>query len=64
MIITIISIITIFFISLFLAINSAKSELSVPEEVKKIKIKKRRKLFGVILFLKEKIIHYSSSDES
>ena len=64
MIFTVISIITIFLISLFLAVNAVKSELSVPEEVKKIKIKKRKKLFGVILFLKEKIIHYSSSELS
>ena len=64
MIFTIINVIIIFFVSLILAIYAAKSELSVPEEVKKIKIKKRKKLFGVILFLKEKIIHYSSSDVS
>lgn len=64
MMFTVLSIIIILIISLILAVNAAKSELSVPEEVKKIKIKKRKKLFGVILFLKEKIIHYSSSEVS
>lgn len=56
-----ISIITIFFISLIAAIRSAEKELSIPHEVRNIKIKKSREGFsGVILFLKEKIIHYSS----
>lgn len=64
MIFTLISVIIILLISLLLAIGSARGELSVPEEVKKIKIRKRKKLSGVILFLKEKIIHYSSSDFS
>lgn len=57
------SIITIFSISFFLALKSAKDELSCPPEVRKIKIRKKRKkrgLSGVILFLKKKIVHYSS----
>lgn len=55
------SVVTIFFTSLFLAVYGLKKEWSVPEEVKKIKInKKRRGLSGVILFLKEKIVHYTS----
>jgi len=56
-----ISIIIIFIISLVMAIRSAEHELSVPKEVKNIKIKKSEGLSGVILFLKKKIIHYSSS---
>lgn len=56
-----ISIIIIFIISLIMAIRSAEHELSVPKEVRSIKIKKPEGLSGVILFLKKKIIHYSSS---
>ncbi len=54
------SIIVIFIISLILAIRAADKELSVPHEVRNIKIKKKQGVSGVILFLKEKIIHYSS----
>jgi len=52
----------IFIISLFWAIKDANRELGIPEEVKKIKIAKREQnsIRGVILFLKKKIIHYSS----
>jgi hypothetical protein len=56
-----ISIIIIFIISLVMAIRSVEHELSVPKEVKNIKIRKNEGLSGVILFLKKKIIHYSSS---
>lgn len=48
-------------ISLFLAIVAVQAEFSVPDEVKKLKIKRKKKISGVILFLKKKIIHYSSS---
>ncbi|OGF98936.1 hypothetical protein A3D78_04810 [Candidatus Gottesmanbacteria bacterium RIFCSPHIGHO2_02_FULL_39_14] len=50
----------ILIISLLLAISESRRELSVPKQIAKIKIKKQKKLSGVILFLKEKIIHYSS----
>ncbi|MCJ7740383.1 hypothetical protein MUP32_03640 [Candidatus Microgenomates bacterium] len=52
----------IFIVSLFWAIKDADRELGIPEEVKKIKIVKRdqNSFRGVILFLKKKIIHYSS----
>lgn len=50
----------ILILSFILAISSVKKELSVPEEIKKIRITKRKKLMGVILFLKDKIVHYSS----
>jgi len=62
--ITVVAIAIILIISLLLALRSANTELAVPEEVKGLKIKRRKKLTGVILFLKEKIIHYSSSDSS
>ncbi len=58
----ILSIIILLIVSFFLAIRSVNRELSVPEEVKNIKIVRKIKGFsGVILFLKEKIVHYSSS---
>lgn len=47
-------------ISLILAIRSVNHELSVPSEIKKIKIRKVNPTSGVILFLKRKIVHYSS----
>ncbi|OGG02996.1 hypothetical protein A2W14_04450 [Candidatus Gottesmanbacteria bacterium RBG_16_37_8] len=50
----------ILIISFLLAVIESKKELNVPKRVLKIKIKKERKLSGVILFLKEKVIHYSS----
>ncbi|OGG06081.1 hypothetical protein A3D05_04245 [Candidatus Gottesmanbacteria bacterium RIFCSPHIGHO2_02_FULL_40_24] len=56
----IIILILMFIVSFLLAIKEAKSELSIPEEIKKIKIRRKKPLSGVILFLKEKIIHYSS----
>lgn len=54
----------LFIISLFLAIRASTHELSVPIEVKKIKISRKIGISGVILFLKEKIVHYSSSNSS
>lgn len=52
----------IFLVSFILAVRSAQNELEIPAQVKKIKIKKKKGLSGVILFLQKKIIHYSSSD--
>lgn len=57
-----ISLFTIFIVSLALAIKSSRKELSVPHEIAHLKIKRKKKLSGVILFLKEKIIHYSSGE--
>lgn len=63
--IDILSIVTIFLVSLFLAIKASKKELAIPDEVKNIKISRNEgKLSGVIIFLKEKIIHYSSRSSS
>ncbi len=59
--IILISGIVIFLISLLLAVRSVRKELSVPEEVKKIKIPRTPKWFGTIILLKDKIVHYSSS---
>lgn len=51
----------LFIISFILAVRAVGHELTAPDVVKKIKIKRRKKgLSGVILFLKEKIVHYSS----
>lgn len=50
----------ILIISFILALKAVREELSVPHEVKKIKIKKSKEWYGAILFLKKKIIHYSS----
>jgi hypothetical protein len=58
--IIIVPIIIILIISFIWALNSVNKEMSVPDEVKNIKIPKARKISGVILFLKEKIVHYSS----
>ncbi len=55
-----IGLIVIFFISLILAILSVKKEMSVPDEVKSIKIRNRNVLGGVILFFKRKVVHYSA----
>ena len=56
-----VSISVIFIVSLVLAIKSASEEFKPPKEVTKIKIRKAKRLSGVILFLKKKIIHYSSN---
>ncbi len=58
--IILISALVIIIISFLMAIRSADHELSVPKEVSKLKIGKKKNMNGVILFLKEKIIHYSS----
>lgn len=62
--ITILSIIFIFIISVILAIIESKKELAIPEEVENLKIKRRNSLSGVILFLKDKIVHYSTHSSS
>lgn len=62
--IIVISAVAIFMISLMLAVRSVKNELSVPEEVKKIKIPQNKKWFGAIILLKDKIVHYSSLSKS
>jgi hypothetical protein len=62
--IILISAIVIIIISFIMAVRSADHELSVPKEVSKIQIKKKNNMNGVILFLKEKIIHYSSDSSS
>lgn len=61
-----ISLIIIFIFSLILAIRSAKHELSIPKEVLALKKKQTNIFGGVILFLRDKIQHYSSdsSDSS
>lgn len=51
----------ILLISFIWALQSVNNELSVPEEVRSLKIKRKKKISGVILFLKKKIIHYVSS---
>lgn len=48
-------------ISFIWAVIEASRELSVPESVRKVRIRKKKKLSGVILFLKEKVIHYKNS---
>ncbi|KKS96674.1 MAG: hypothetical protein UV73_C0009G0025 [Candidatus Gottesmanbacteria bacterium GW2011_GWA2_43_14] len=50
----------IFFISLVMALRAVRHELTVPESVKKIRIRRKKGFSGAILFLKEKIVHYSS----
>ena len=50
-------------VSFFWALKEVNKELSIPEKVKKIKIRKKKGLSGTILFLKEKIIHYSSESD-
>lgn len=53
-------VIIILIISTILALKDVKSELSVPSAVANLKIKKKKGLSGVIIFLKKKVIHYSS----
>lgn len=59
-----IGLIVIFFISLILAIFSMKKEMTVPFEVKNIKIRSGRSLGGVILFFKRKVVHYSADSSA
>ena len=54
------SVVTIFILSVWLAIRASAKELSVPEHIRKIKIRQKKGLSGVILFLKKQIVHYSS----
>lgn len=56
-----ISISMIAVISVILAIRSVEHELSPPKEVVGIKIAKHKPVSGVILFLKKRIVHYSSN---
>lgn len=53
-------IVAIVILSIILAVKSAGHELSVPHEVSSLKIEKKKTPRGVILFLKKKIVHYSS----
>lgn len=55
-----VSAVIIFIVSFLLAIREASKELRVPPDIEKIRIIKKKSLSGVIIFLKEKIIHYSS----
>lgn len=57
--IILISIILIVIISVLLAVRSAEHELSIPKEVIGLKISPKS-VSGVILFLKKKIVHYTS----
>lgn len=57
--IILISIVVIAIISVLLAYRSVEHELSVPREVAGLKIS-TRSVSGVILFLKQKIVHYTS----
>jgi len=50
----------ILLISFLWALRDARTEMSVLKNLNKIKIKKKRKIAGVILFLRKKIIHYTS----
>lgn len=56
-----VSLLLILIISVIFAIHAAGEELSVPAEVKKLKIPRKTSVSGVILFLKKKIVHYTSS---
>lgn len=55
-----IGLVIIFWISLILAIFSSRKEMTAPDEVKNIKIRRRNRLGGVILFFKRKTVHYSA----
>ncbi len=57
--IILISIVVIAIISVLLAYRSVEHELSVPSEVVGLKIS-NKSVSGVILFLKQKIVHYTS----
>lgn len=56
-----VSVIILFLISFILAVRSARTELIPPREVNNLKITKKNKISGVILFLKKKIVHYKIS---
>ncbi len=57
-----ISAVVLFIISAILAIRSVKKELSVPDEIKDMRVRRRigHPFSGTIVFFKEKIVHYSS----
>ncbi len=55
------SILIILTISIILVVRSVEHELSVPKEVADLKTRNNAPLSGVILFLKKKIVHYTSS---
>lgn len=59
-----IGLIVIFIVSLVLAIFSVKKEMTVPFEVKSIKIRKQNVFGGVILFFKRKVVHYSADSSA
>lgn len=59
--ITIISISVILIISFIMALRSVSHEMDVPKEIRNLRITKRKGIGGVILFLRDKIVHYSSS---
>lgn len=52
----------IFLVSFILAIRSVKKELSIPDEVQGMHARQRiaHPQSGAIMFLREKIVHYSS----
>lgn len=59
----ILTVILLFFVSLFLAYRSLK-DLHVPKEVTEAIAsinKGRKKMWGIILFIGNKVVHYSSS---
>lgn len=56
------SILIILIISIILAVRSVDHEMTIPKEVVNLKIRKDKKTSGVILFLRKKIVHYSSKD--
>lgn len=58
--ILVVSVIVISVVSVVFAIASVEHELSVPKEIASLKIEKKKNISGVILFLKKKIVHYSS----
>lgn len=57
----VLSVIGLLIASFILAYRSMKAELSAPKEVSGLKIKRKEKISGVILFLKKKVVHYSSA---
>jgi hypothetical protein len=59
-----ISIVIILLISVILAVIESGRELSVPKELEGMKISKKNNISGVIIFLKNKVIHYSSHPSS
>ncbi len=58
--IILIGIVVIALLSVLLAVRSVENELSVPQEVTNLRIPRKKPVSGVILFLKEKFVHYSS----